>query len=58
MQLVEARRGKPIEEILRELYIERGLTVGEVGAELGITKGAVSRWLERVGIRTRKRGAA
>lgn len=50
MQLVEARFGRPIEEILRELRIGEDLTVEEVGKRLGITKGAASRWLERFGI--------
>lgn len=56
MQLIEARRGRPIDEILRELYIERGLTLEEVGSDLGITKGAASRWLERFGIPRRRPG--
>lgn len=58
MQVIEARLGRPMDEILRELYVERGLTVEAVGAELGITKGAVSRWLERFGIATRRKGQA
>ena len=56
MQRLEASLGKPMDQILRELYIERGLTVEQVGAELGITKGAVSRWLERFGIQARRHG--
>ncbi len=56
MQLAEARLGRPIDAFLHELYVEQGLTVEEVGAALGITKGAASRWLERFGIRTRRGG--
>lgn len=57
MQRIEAARGRPIEEILRELYVERGLTVEEVGSDLGITKGAASRWLDRFDIDTRRPAA-
>lgn len=55
MQRLEARMGKPMDQILRELYVDRGLNVDQVGEELGITKGAVSRWLDRFGIETRSR---
>lgn len=58
MQDIEARLGRPMGDILRELYVERGLTVESVGAELGITKGAVSRWLERFDIPARRPGQA
>lgn len=56
MQDIEHDRGKPMDEILRELYIEKGLKLEEVGAELGITAGAASEWLARFGIPARKRG--
>lgn len=60
MQRIEAREGRPMDELLRELYVERGLTLEQVGAELNptdpITKGAVSRWLERFGIDARRSG--
>lgn len=56
MQVLEARHGKPIEDILRGLYVDRGMTVEQVGAELGITQGTVSRWLDRVGIIARRPG--
>ena len=57
MQRIEAARGRPIEELLRELYVDRGLTVEAVGIDLGITKGAASRWLDRFDIATRTRAA-
>lgn len=56
MQVLEARMARPIEAILRDLYLDRGLTVEQVGAELGITQGTVSRWLARVGIEARRPG--
>lgn len=58
MQRLEARLGKPMDEILRDLYIEQGMTLVEVGAALGITAGAVSRWLAHFGIETRRRAVA
>jgi transposase len=56
MQRIEASRGKPMDQILRDLYVTQGMTLEAVGAELGITKGAVSRWLERFAIPTRRPG--
>lgn len=56
MQRIEARLGQPIDETLRKLYVDRGLTVRQVGSELGVTAGVVSRWLERFGIPARKPG--
>lgn len=56
MQRLEAELGEPIDVVLRRLYVDRKLTVEEVGRELGLTKGAVSRWLERFGIPTRGHG--
>jgi DNA-binding MarR family transcriptional regulator len=56
MQELEATHGKPIEDILRDLYVVGGLTVEQVGAELGVTQGTVSRWLDRVGIAARRPG--
>jgi DNA-binding MarR family transcriptional regulator len=47
MQRIEARYGEPMGDILRRLYVENGLTVDQVARELGYTKGAISRWLER-----------
>lgn len=56
MQRIEAQRGRPMDEILRDLYVVQGLTLEEVGKDLGITKGAASHWLARFGIQTRKSG--
>lgn len=56
MQVLEARLGRPMDQILRELYVDQGKTLEEVGTELGITKGAVSRWLEKFGIPARRSG--
>jgi hypothetical protein len=54
MQRLEAVHGEPMGDLLHRLYLEQGLTVAEVGAFLGITKGAASRWLERFSIEIRR----
>lgn len=56
MQRIEAARGQSMDSILRDLYLDRGLTVEQVGDDLGITKGAASRWLDRFGIERRRHG--
>lgn len=56
MQVLEAQHGKPIEDILRTLYIDQGLTLEQVGVVLGQTKGTISRWLDRAGITARRPG--
>lgn len=43
--LVSLRTGKPVEQVLRELYIDQGLSQVEVAAELGITRVTVAMWL-------------
>lgn len=54
MQLIEAERGRSIEEVFRELYVDRGLTQREIAAELDIDEGNVSRWMDRLGIAKRR----
>lgn len=43
---IEQEFGAPIEVILRRLYIEEGMTLKEVGRELGVTAPAISRWMD------------
>lgn len=57
MQRLEAVHGKPMDQILREFYLDEGLTVREVGERLGITAGAVSEWLRRFDIQARPTSA-
>ena len=56
MQRIEALRGRPLDQILRELYVDQGLSLEAVGLELGISKGAASRWLQNFGIDARRPG--
>lgn len=57
MQLLEAKHGKSMDQLLRDLYVTQGMRIEDVATELGQTKGTISRWLERFGIPARKRGA-
>lgn len=56
MQHAEARFGRPLGDLLTAWYHDEGLTLDEIGDRLGITKGAVSRWMERFGVPTRRGG--
>lgn len=53
MQLMERRTGVPLEETLRKLYHEQGMTLAEVAGVLGVTSGTVSRWMGALGIEAR-----
>lgn len=45
-ELVTLRNGgKPMYEILRELYVDRGLSQVAIAAELGVTRLTVAMWL-------------
>ena len=56
MQRVEAEHGRPLEDILRDLYVDQGLLLAQVGERLGIGESAAARWLAYCGIRARKGG--
>ena len=56
MQRAEARFGRSLGDLLHEWYHVEGLTLDQIGDRLGITKGAVSRWMEKFGIETRRGG--
>jgi predicted transcriptional regulator len=48
--LVSLRTGKPVEEVLRDLYLGQGLSQAAIAAELGITRITVAMWLREFGI--------
>lgn len=64
MQRIEGRdaAGRPIDAILRALYVDEGMTLEEVGERLAApgdapyTKGAIRDWLARCDIPTRRPG--
>lgn len=57
MQLLEHRLGRPLDEVLRELYVDQGMTTKQVGAALGVSNASVSRWMAILGIEARYIGA-
>lgn len=49
---IEAARGKPLRDILVELYQQSG-NLYNVASELGVTQGTVSLWLIRCNLEVR-----
>ncbi len=47
MKAVELEFGRPVEEILREMYVDKYMTVREISEALGVSNGAVYHWLLR-----------
>lgn len=56
MQEMEHRLGRDLDDVLRELYHEEGLTQRQVGDRLGIDSSTVARWMRERGIRARREG--
>lgn len=65
MRKVESRLGRTLAEVLRELYVDQGMTLAEVGAEISrraglstpVADSTVMRWMERLDIERRFPGA-
>ena len=53
MQVMEARRGEPLDATLTRLYRDQGMTLAQVADELGVTIGTVSRWMSALGVEAR-----
>lgn len=47
---IERQQGRPMAEILRELYHELG-SQAEVAARLGVSQGTISLWFIRFGLK-------
>lgn len=48
--LVQERTKRPIEELLRELYVEKRHSDREIAESIGVTRAAVQQWRESFGI--------
>lgn len=47
---IEERFHRPIEDILRELYIDKELTCEKIGKILGYHFSTIAKWLQRFGV--------
>jgi DNA-directed RNA polymerase specialized sigma subunit len=52
-QIVEARFGEPIDELLTRLYVDEGRSQAEIAEALGVSRNAVVRWMAQLGIESR-----
>ena len=52
MKQIETRYDRPLEELLPEMYNEKGLPA--MAADLGVSKGTVWYWLLKFGINVRR----
>lgn len=50
---LEARHGEPIEQLLRRLYYDEGLSQAEVAKKLRVPHGTLAGWMIRLGINQR-----
>lgn len=57
MQLLQARLGRPLEDVVTDLYITKGMTLAEVATELEVGESTLSRWLTQLGIEARRPGS-
>lgn len=57
-ELVTLRTGRPVEDLLRDLYVRDGKSQADIAAELGVTRMTVAMWLRQFGIDRSERGAA
>lgn len=55
MKLAELRLGRPVEDVIREVYDAGGFQK-DVAVALGIDVSTVSRWMRELGIKARRRG--
>jgi transposase len=57
-QVVSARNGgREVPDLIRELYVDEGLSQEDVAGRLGVHRATVVRWMAEFGIQTRDRRA-
>lgn len=56
--LVTLRTGKPLDQVLTELYVDQKLSQADVATELGVTRMTVAMWLREFGVTRDDRPAA
>lgn len=50
MKQIESTYGKEIEEILRELYVDKDMTMEEIAEYLHISYPTITHWIQHAGI--------
>lgn len=53
MKWVEVQKGVKLEELLHDLYIEKGFSIREIAEKLGVHYHTVNSWLKLMEIETR-----
>lgn len=48
---VQLRTGRDVDELLRELYVERGYNFVEIGKALGVSRELVRQWVDQAGLK-------
>ena len=49
-EAVQARTGRPLDEALRELYVEKRHSQAEIAAAMGVSRTLIRQWLVAFGI--------
>lgn len=47
---VQLRTGRDVDELLRELYVERGYNFVQIGKALGVSRELVRKWVDAAGL--------
>lgn len=55
---VAARTGREVDDLLRELYVDRGYNFSEIAEALGVSRELVRQWIETAGLRDQRPPAA
>jgi len=50
VQIIEKWKGKSLDKVLVELYIDSNMSIREIAEELGVSVGIVHKWLCDYGI--------
>ena len=56
--LVEAREGRDLPEVLRELFVLHRMTHTAIADRLGVSRGTVARWIDEYDVDPRKAAIA
>lgn len=49
-ELVQLRTGRPVPDVLTDMYVKDGLSQEQVAVALGVTRLTIARWLREYGI--------